>query len=443
MIAPLSQRAAPSGGFTAGPARAVDNSLRSPRSGLHKNTAETSRDQAWSRDQELCVLFRLLCSVARWVESREVVAAVSPESFTAAMSHLGLHLSQSDVRTMFNHAEEGELNEGVQRDGLLEVEEFIRETSDAQRDIHDNDHPRSAQQLWRVVYTRLKLVDDARRMRQTVLDLRGLFGIAAPSVGTRTLSNQANVQANLEVAAQLVLDTVQGRNIYHKLDRESRQMYLQLHKLRHVFGAVVWVQLFMGWVEDQSHDTHEWMPSLQVSGANFWVIPAVELCLLPVHCYHCYLRIAVSVRWQNDMWLMFKCFAILGIMCDALHELALGRNTMPLSRLLRPYLLLEFYSEARKLHMQCVRALRSLKELMLLASIFILFFLLAGLMMYPTPGGVTKESVTGQGHVRGTSQGGAVFTDVWQRLCQMVPPPFNPNRYCLNFAFNIRRLPSY
>ena len=43
MIAPLSLRAAPSGGFTVGPARAVDNSLRSPRSGLHNPLRNVER----------------------------------------------------------------------------------------------------------------------------------------------------------------------------------------------------------------------------------------------------------------------------------------------------------------------------------------------------------------------------------------------------------------
>ena len=50
-------------------------------------------------------------------------------------------------------------------------------TADAQRDIHNGDHSRSPQMLWRLAYARLRLVQDARVLKQKVLGLRSLFGI--------------------------------------------------------------------------------------------------------------------------------------------------------------------------------------------------------------------------------------------------------------------------
>jgi hypothetical protein len=412
-----------------------------------------------SPDQgELAGLYHMLCRVVQWVdkdrEDRQEAGGsaataaddgpkIARDSFHRAMDHLGLTLSKEETAKMFNHADEwsdtqqGEPRRPNSKDGELQLEEFLWETADAQRDIHDNDHPRSPQQLWRLVYERLKLVDQARRMRRKVLRLGQLFGIEhaiPPAGGARGVVGGgvepiADTEERFAIAAQLIYDTSTRRNIYHKLSKGGRDMYLRLHRWRHIFIVAVWVNLLVGWMEDDGHDTFELAPALHTDGELYWVIPLLELCLVPVHLYHCYLRIAVSVRWQNDWWLICKCTACVLIACDAVHEMGAGKNTLPMSRLLRPYLVLDCHSGVRHLHAQCVKALKALKELMVLMLVCLLFFVLAGLMMYPTPGGAVKEEVAGQGHVRGTSQGDVVFQDMWYRVAQLVYLTFGAVNY--------------
>jgi len=110
-----------------------------------------------------------------------------------------------------------------------------RATTDAQRDIHDGDHARSPTLLWRLTYSRLRLLQDARRMKQKVLGLSTLFGLdetwADIPQNLRASQHQrvANPEA-LKVAAQLVYDAVTRRNIYHKLTPDGRAKYLMLHR---------------------------------------------------------------------------------------------------------------------------------------------------------------------------------------------------------------------
>ena len=173
-------------------------------------------------------------------------------------------------------------------------------------------------------------------------------------------------------------------------------------------------------MEDNSHEDHEWFGSLHVDAEYYWVVPAVELGLLvPIHLYHCALRRASSVRWQGDPWLLGKLLATALVVCDALHELTAGVNTVPLSRVLRPFFLLDLYSGVRKIHNQCVAALASLKELMLLALVVLFFFVLAGLMVYPVPGDEELSLAEGEG-ARGTSQGVVVFVDLFSRISQLI-----------------------
>ena len=144
------------------------------------------------------------------------------------------------------------------------------------------------------------------------------------------------------MAAQLVFDVNTNRNIYHKLNEEGRVSYLRLHRFRHAFAVAVWIHLAVGWVEDNSKQEHEWFADLHVDGTLFWVVPALEVfCLTPIHLCHCYLRKESSVHWKGDRWLLGKLACVVFIVCDAVHEMIGGRNTVPISRLARPYLLLD------------------------------------------------------------------------------------------------------
>lgn len=261
-------------------------------------------------------------------------------------------------------------------------------------------------------------------MRHKILRLRPIFGL-------KNLSEGPEVAA----AAQLVFDAVTDRNIYHKLDQYGRSQYLRLHKLRHVFALAVWSHLLIGWVEDNSHQAYDWLPALHTDGDDYWAVPAIQVCLLtPVHLYHCYLRKTSSVHWKGDRWLVGKLVCVALIVCDALHEIYAGRGAAPVSRLLRPYLLLDLHSPVRKLHDQCICALASLKELMLLALVCLFFFVLAGMMMYPSASDDVFFGHNGNIHggddgKRGSSQGFAVFTDLWTRVANLVYLTFGAVNY--------------
>ena len=110
------------------------------------------------------------------------------------------------------------------------MDEFIWMTADAQRDIHDDDRVRSSSMLWRMVYERLRLLEDARQMRRKVLGLRSLFGLGE-QFGKEDDGSVVESEG-LQVAAQLIFDVVTNRNIYHKVNEVGRSSYLRLHRLR-------------------------------------------------------------------------------------------------------------------------------------------------------------------------------------------------------------------
>lgn len=392
-----------------------------------------------AQDDELETLYNLLRDTAEYLEAIQLDGSLQPDSssgsnfrvgipvsnFLAAMRHLGLVLTESEVKDMFSSADNSTSEDG---DSQLQLDEFLEMTADAQRDIHDGDHARSPTLLWRLTYARLKIVQDARLMRQKVLGLKSLFGLEQPfsKIGT---------QEGMQVAAQLVYDAVTNRNIYHKLNAAGRSSYLLLHRLRHVFAAAVWMHLAVGWVEDNSNQDHEWFSSLHVDEPYYFVVPALEVCLLtPIHLYHCHLRKASSVHWKGDWWLLGKLFCVAFIVCDAAHEMVGGMNTAPISRIARPYLLLDLYSTVRKLHQQCFAALASLKELMLLALVCLFFFVLAGMMMYPSASDNVTVDANGNIHAgdegfRGSSQGNTAFTDLWTRVANLVYLTFGAVNY--------------
>ena len=421
-------------------------SLQSAQSGVSDWKVPGAIYREAAQDHELEALFGLLRSMAEYLEGLRDDGTMDPgftasprfeegipiRNFRRAMQHLGLVLTEPEVVDMFASADQTGL-----ADQLLQVDEFMEMTADAQRDIHDGDHARSPSMLWRLTYARLRLVQDARLMRKKVIGLRSLFGLNT-AYGLADDSPEG-----LKVAAQLVFDVNTSRNIYHKLNETGRTAYLRLHRFRHVFAVAVWMHLGVGWVEDNSHQEHEWFSDLHVDGRFYWLMPALEVCLMaPIHLWHCYLRRESSVHWKGDKWLLGKLVCVFLVVCDATHEIVGGVNTAPVSRLARPYLLLDLYSTVRSLHRQCFTALASLKQLMCLALVFLFFFVLAGMMMYPSPSddafvdNTSSPSVDafvdkdGNVHgVRGTSQGTVVFTNLWTRLANLVYLTFGAVNY--------------
>ena len=409
-------------------------SLQSTQSGVSDWKVPRAIYREAAQDHELESLFGLLRSMAEYLEGLRDDGTMDPgftagprfeegipvHNFRRAMQHLGLVLTEPEVVDMFTSADETGL-----RDQLLQVDEFMEMTADAQRDIHDGDHARSPSMLWRLTYGRLRLVQDARLMRKKVIGLRSLFGL------DREYGLADDGPEGLKVAAQLVFDVTTSRNIYHKLNEAGRTAYLRLHRFRHIFAVAVWMHLGAGWVEDNSHQEHEWFSELHVDGPLYWLMPALEVCLLtPIHLWHCYLRKESSVHWKGDKWLLGKLVCVFFVVCDATHEIVGGVNTAPVSRLARPYLLLDLYSTVRSLHQQCFAALASLKQLMCLALVFLFFFVLAGMMMYPSPSDDATVDRDGNVHgVRGTSQGTVVFTDTWTRLANLVYLTFGAVNY--------------
>lgn len=384
-------------------------------------------------ENELENLFELLRSMAEYLEAQtsedpgfstgeKFEAGIPRDKFCVTMRHMGVVISEAESMDMFLAADAAGSRQ--QRDATLQMDEFIEMTADAQRDIHDDDHVRSPSLLWRMVYERLRLLQDARLMRRKVFGLRTLFGL---SEDFGTVDEDEGVQA----AAQLVFDVVTNRNIYHRLNDVGRTSYLRLHRLRYLFATAVWLHLWVGWVEDNAKPDHDWFSDLHIDGHLYWAVPAVELLLLtPIHLFHCYLRKESSVHWKGDKWLLGKLACTFFIVCDAAHECVGGRNTAPFSRLARPYLLLDLYSSVRSLHQQCFAALASLKELMWLALVFLFFFVLAGMMMFPSPSNSVEVDDDGNVHgIRGTSQGAVVFTDLWMRLANLVYLTFGAVNY--------------
>ena len=73
----------------------------------------------------------MLLDVCAWVERDASEGApqaprLNAPAFVRAMGHLGLHLTETEAATMFAHADVT-----GHEDGVLELDEFIRETSGA------------------------------------------------------------------------------------------------------------------------------------------------------------------------------------------------------------------------------------------------------------------------------------------------------------------------
>ena len=75
-------------------------------------------------------------------------------------------------------------------------------------------------------------------------------------------------------------------------------------------------------------------------------------------------------------------------------------------------MLVDLYKEVKRLSQQFLNAMAALKELAALAAIFVGFYLLCGLMMYPSP--------DAQHGIKGTSEGAVVFVDLHARTMQLL-----------------------
>ena len=300
-------------------------------------------------------------------------------------------------------------------DGVLQTEHFAEMTVDALRDIHNDAHSRTPEHLWATVFRKLQIIEDARELQGKVLNLHELYG----------LNNVAPQDSNerINIAAQLMHDAMRRRGAHHRLTKDGRAMYQKLNNFQRVFALGVWVNFSLGFVEDSGHEDHEWFSEMHVDGRLYYVVPVVQLLCVVVHLWHCLWRARSSIHWVNDRWLIYKLICALIVGVDAGLILLKGIGSAPHTRILRAVILMDLYPAVRKLNNQFWNSISALKEIMLLGLVGLIFYVLAGLMMYPNADEHSKPVI------HGTSEGKEVFTSFHERTMQLVYLAFGAVNY--------------
>eukprot|EP01050_Picozoa_sp_SAG11_P006199 SAG11_NODE_472_length_9191_cov_5.863851_1_plen_1268_part_00 len=366
-----------------------------------------------AEDEELKSMFNLLLGSNRvrlastGVAAGDSATGLDFESCRLTLDFLGCTVTREEALMMwaaaFNHQDNDEAELETERQ-ILDSEKFEAMTRDALREIHGDARMRTSEHLWGTVFKKMQIIREAHVLGEKIKNLHQLYGV----------TECRDSDERINIARQLLEDAMLRRGSVHKITASGRRIFGWLNRFHRFFAAAVWVNFMIGWVEDDGHEDHDSFVRWHVNGKTYYAVPILELTCCAIHFLHCVLRVKAAVYWPADGWLVGKCFVTVLIISDASRILLLGPGTAPVTRMLRAYLLLDIYPNVRQLFDQFINALKALKELSLLGMVGLIFYVLAGLMMYPVP------DETSTPPIMGTSQGATVFVDLHARIMQLL-----------------------
>ena len=256
----------------------------------------------------------------------------------------------------------------AQESRFAEVEEVDRKFAPQWSHAFDATVPTEAVCDWLLKEREERDRQDLRKVEllSAMLELRPDNADSATPAGIAAAQDE-----RMLVAAHIMWVTGQEHTLAHKVDKQSRALYIWFkRRFTPVFLYMVVVHVSLVFFESKT------------GRGVHWAFDFLNAICIAAHIVHCWLRYRLSLRWTLDIWLLVKMVIVLLLAFDVAIDLS-SSLTFQLSAGtqdeveaawltfsgLRAFFLLDSFSQIRKLHRRSMFAVLNTSEILLLMGV--------------------------------------------------------------------------